>query len=94
MAVNAAFWAGKNALVTGHAGFKGGWLVDGVTQPHEAGYLRLDCSRARDRMGWHPKLAAETALEWIVEGLRVYRNREDLRQVMASQIARYHSGGS
>jgi CDP-glucose 4,6-dehydratase len=70
------------------------WQVDGAAQPHEAGYLRLDCSKARDRMGWRPKLALETALEWIVEWHRAYLNREDLRQVTAGQIARYHSGGS
>jgi len=70
------------------------WRVDGAAQPHEAGYLRLDCSKARDRMGWRPKLALETALEWIVEWHRAYLNREDLRQVTVGQIARYHSGGS
>jgi len=45
-------------------------------------------------MGWRPKLALETALEWIVEWHRAYLNREDLRQVTVGQIARYHSGGS
>jgi len=27
MAVNAAFWAGRRVLLTGHTGFKGGWLA-------------------------------------------------------------------
>ena len=65
------------------------WEVDTAPQPHEAGYLRLDCTKARDRLGWRPKLALETALEWIVEWHRAYLDRVDLRQVTASQIARY-----
>ena len=28
------------------------WQVDGAPHPHEAGYLRLDCAKARDRLGW------------------------------------------
>jgi len=65
------------------------WQIDVAPQPHEAGYLSLDCSKARDRLEWRPKLALETALEWIVEWHRAYLDRGDLRQVTASQIARY-----
>ena len=65
------------------------WQIDAASQPHEAGYLSLDCSKTRDRLGWRPKLALDTALEWIVEWHRAYLDRVDLRQLTASQIARY-----
>jgi CDP-glucose 4,6-dehydratase len=67
------------------------WRVDAVPQPHEAGYLALDCSKARDRLGWRPKLALESALDWIVEWHRAYLDRHDLRQMTAAQILRYQS---
>jgi len=65
------------------------WQVDAAPQPHEAGYLKLDCAKARERLGWRPKLALETALEWIVEWHRAYLGGGDTRQATAAQIARY-----
>ena len=65
------------------------WEIDAAPQPHEAAYLRLDCSKARDRLGWRSKLALETALDWIVEWHHAYLARGDLRQMTVSQIARY-----
>lgn len=35
-------------------------------QPHEAGILKLDISRAKKELGWIPKLASSTAIEWTI----------------------------
>ena len=43
------------------------WSRGDSNGPHEAGQLRLDCSRARCKLGWVPRLGLETALRWTVE---------------------------
>ncbi|OSZ77595.1 CDP-glucose 4,6-dehydratase [Chitinophagaceae bacterium IBVUCB2] len=35
-------------------------------QPHEAGLLKLDISRAKKELSWEPKLSASEAIEWTV----------------------------
>ena len=35
-------------------------------QPHEAGLLKLDISKARKELNWQPKLTAATAIEWTM----------------------------
>ena len=35
--------------------------------PHEAGLLKLDCTKARQELGWSPSLPLAEALEWIVD---------------------------
>lgn len=59
------------------------------TSGHEAHYLKLDCSKAKQYLGWRPKLALETALEWTVDWYRAFRNREDMRAFSESQISKY-----
>jgi dTDP-D-glucose 4,6-dehydratase len=41
--------------------------LDSADNPHEATYLKLDCSRAKKLLGWFPKLKLATALEWVVQ---------------------------
>jgi len=43
------------------------WVLDDDKGPHEAGYLRLDASRAHRDLSWTPTLNLETALEWLVD---------------------------
>src|SRR5205807_1036967 len=33
-----------------------GWTADAGPHPHEARWLELDCAKARERLGWAPKL--------------------------------------
>jgi len=35
-------------------------------QPHEAGLLKLDISRARKELNWIPKLSATEAISWTI----------------------------
>ncbi len=69
------------------------WVADGGDHPHEAGYLKLDSSRARARLGWRGCLSLEQALEWTVEWHRLFTQVEtqesDLRQLCFDQIQRY-----
>ena len=43
------------------------WELDGTPQPHEAGLLKLDSSKAKSRLDWSPNWDLETALDKTVE---------------------------
>jgi CDP-glucose 4,6-dehydratase len=66
------------------------WQADATLHPHEAGLLRLDCSKAHARLAWHPRLHLGTALEWTVEWFRAYRAGGDMHAVCLDQIKRYY----
>lgn len=59
--------------------------------PHEAGLLRLDCSKARAALGWRPLLPLETALHWIVDWHKSVADASDPREVTLQHIANYQS---
>jgi len=65
------------------------WEVDSAQRPHEATYLKLDCSKAKSLLEWSPKLRLSTTLEWIVEWYRGYQQDQNMRRLTEAQIARY-----
>jgi len=67
------------------------WEADEGEHPHEAHYLKLDCSKARMRLGTQPRLDLPTALEWIVDWNRAWLRGEDMRGVTERQIEEYDS---
>lgn len=66
------------------------WQADAGEHPHEAGTLRLDISKARQRLGWQPRWTLDTALEQTVRWHRAWLRGEDMRAVTLAQI-RDHS---
>jgi CDP-glucose 4,6-dehydratase len=67
------------------------WELDEGPHPHEAGFLALDSTKARERLGWAPAWNLETALERIVEWHLGHRDRTDLRALTLAQIDDYLS---
>lgn len=65
------------------------WALDDHPQPHEAGYLRLDCSKARTRLNWKPVWSLENALRSIVRWERAWRGGADMRDFCLREIAEY-----
>jgi CDP-glucose 4,6-dehydratase len=65
------------------------WRRDTGIHPHEAHYLKLDASKARTYLDWHPLLSLNDALAWIVEWYRAFQASDDLRGVVHRQIERY-----
>jgi CDP-glucose 4,6-dehydratase len=65
------------------------WELDSNINPHEANYLKLDCSKAKSLLNWHPKTKLITALEWIVEWYREYQQGGDIRTLTEKQINRF-----
>jgi CDP-glucose 4,6-dehydratase len=81
-------------IVERMAKFWGGpatWVVDPDPGVHEAGYLKLDASRARAELAWRPKLRLETALEWLVAWYRACERGDDLHALTLQQIAAYEA---
>ncbi len=58
---------------------------------HEAGYLKLDSSKARTELGWHPQLRLDAALEWTAEWYRGWDAGHDMQALTLSQVERYET---
>jgi len=58
-------------------------------QLHEAGLLRLDCSKARSALGWQPVLGLQHALEWVVDWHQAVAAGGEARDITLAQIAAY-----
>lgn len=57
---------------------KGEWEnTNELKPPHEAGLLQLDISKAKNILGWEPKLTSKEAIEWTIQW---YKENEDSRQ--------------
>lgn len=54
--------------------------------PHEANFLKLDCSKIKTVLGWKPRWNVETAMEKIVEWSKAYLEKADVEAVMEKQI--------
>ena len=65
------------------------WQLDNNPQPHEAHYLKLDCSKARSRLGWHPRWGLARTLQSIIAWHKAYDQRQAMREVSVLQIAEY-----
>lgn len=67
------------------------WSLDGQNHPHEATYLKLDCSKARGQLGWHPRWDIGQAIAKIVEWHKACDQGADMRAMTLAQIATYQN---
>ena len=68
------------------------WKNISVDGPHEANFLKLDCSKLKTTFGlksiWHIDLAIEKTIEWT----KVYINNLSINDIMNKQIKEYIRG--
>ena len=57
--------------------------------PHEAKFLKLDCSKIKSVFSWHPVWNLETAIQKTVEWTKCWVSGDDVRKCMDEQIAEY-----
>lgn len=59
--------------------------------PHEANFLKLDCSLLKSTFGWKPKWGIEEAIQKTIEWSKVYMNGGNIAEEMDREIAEYLS---
>ncbi len=57
--------------------------------PHEANFLKLDCSKLKSVFGWKPRWNLDVAIEKTVEWTKCWNSQGDIRSLMNSQINEY-----
>jgi CDP-glucose 4,6-dehydratase len=68
-----------------------GWERDAGFHPHEARFLKLDISKARERLRWQPRWPLETTLEKIVDWHKAWMGGADMRAHCLREIADYQA---
>ncbi len=59
--------------------------------PHEANFLKLDCSKIKKTFGWHTAWNIDSAIAKTVEWTKVYFEKGDIDACMEKQIAEFAS---
>lgn len=70
-------------------GGKAAYSIDTGCHPHEAHYLKLDCSKAKTKLNWYPRWSIEQALDKVIEWSLAYQAKADLRALCVEQIHEY-----
>ncbi|RJQ40742.1 MAG: CDP-glucose 4,6-dehydratase [Nitrospiraceae bacterium] len=65
------------------------WETDKGEHPHEAGFLKLDCTKARMQLKWKPGLGLARAVEWTVDWYKAYGKAQDIKQATLNQIEEF-----
>lgn len=66
--------------------------IDDGLHPHEASYLKLDCSKAKAELGWIPRWGIETSLKATVDWNKARIAGKDMRSYTEAQIMTFFSG--
>lgn len=70
-------------------GGSAGWDKDLDPNPHEAGYLLLDSTKARTELGWHDRLDFSSTIEWTMEFYKAAFDGMASRDLLEAQVANY-----
>ncbi len=68
------------------------WILDSGDHPHEANYLKLDCSKVKTRLDWHPRWHLAHALEKIIEWHKHDEKGSDMKSKTQEQISEFTKG--
>ena len=65
------------------------WVNKYDSGPHEANFLKLDCSKLKSTFGWTPRWNQDKAMEKIVEWSKIWLSCGDVRACMDRQIIEF-----
>ena len=73
-----------------HWGNNASWILDKNNNPHEAGFLMLDCSKASQKLSWNPKWDLKFTLESIIKWHKVFISKGNIKLQCLEEIKRYN----
>ena len=68
------------------------WKNVSTEGPHEANFLKLDCSKLKTVFGWQPKWHIDEAIAKTIEWAKVYEKGGNIAECMESQIKEFLQG--
>ncbi len=72
-------------------GLGAAWRLDDGQHPHEANFLKLDISKAKNLLGWEPRWGLSTAFEKTIDWYQSWLTRGDMRAKCLQQIDAYQT---
>lgn len=67
------------------------WHDVSVEAPHEARYLKLDCSKLKEAMNWRPRWHIDMAMQKTIEWAKAWQAGDDIASLMEKQIREFFS---
>ena len=65
------------------------WYKDDKYNPHEAKFLKLDCSKALNELGWKPKWDLNYTLKSIIKWHSLFKNKKNVKKQCLVEILEY-----
>ncbi len=69
------------------------WVNQYDGGPHEASFLKLDCSKLKSTFGWKPRWDLETAVQKTLEWTKCWQSGGNVRMCMEGQIKHFLEDG-
>ena len=66
------------------------WVNQYDGGPHEANFLKLDCSKFKKCLGWHPMWSIDMALDKTIALYQTYYSNENVEECIDAQIKEYY----
>lgn len=67
------------------------WKLDGQKNPHEAGFLKLDCSKAAQKLNWFPQWNLEQTLDLIINWQHNWLSGSNMKSECLKEIINYQN---
>lgn len=65
------------------------WELDSSSNPHEAGYLKLDITKSKELLSWNPKWNLDQALDKVISWHQKWLETSDAKSICLNQIEDY-----
>lgn len=65
------------------------WINQPDGGPHEANFLKLDCSKLKTTFDWKPRWNLNTAIEMVIQWSKCWIHGGDVRECMDAQIKKF-----
>jgi len=67
------------------------WIKDHQQHPHEAAYLKLDSTKAKEKLGWNSIWPLEKSLDKTIFWYKAYQAKKNMKEFTLSQIKEFGS---